>query len=192
MPDGRVQIVSYIADKNGYKADVKYTENDPPSRNLQIQSIPDSTGNQIRIPTLKQHTYDYQYDLPTEYDGKSTASLIYSPIGIQANKAYDDYNIIITPTAQPAKNPTFYRVENSQQPNVEIYSNNGINGIAGLGTFILSTAAPILSDNRGKEYRNAVLSTQAPDLENFSPVYINTPKFKVVQNQQDSGLVYGK
>lgn len=180
-----MQIVSYIADKNGYKADVKYTENDPPSQNLQIQSIPGSTGNQIRIPTLKQNTYDYQYDLPTEYDGKT--SFLYSPLRIQTDKAYDDYNIIITPTAQPQKDPSFYRVENSQQPNVEIYTNNGINRIAGLGTFILSTAAPVTT-----EYKNVGLSTQTPDLENFSPVFINTPKFKVVQNQQDSGLVYGK
>lgn len=28
LPDGRVQIVSYTADKNGYKADVKYTGNE--------------------------------------------------------------------------------------------------------------------------------------------------------------------
>ncbi|KAJ8922176.1 hypothetical protein NQ315_004111 [Exocentrus adspersus] len=28
LPDGRVQIVSYTADKNGYKADVKYTEDE--------------------------------------------------------------------------------------------------------------------------------------------------------------------
>lgn len=183
-----MQIVSYIADKNGYKADVKYTENDPPSQNIQIQGISDSAKNQIRpIPILKENSYDYQYDLPTEYDGKS---LLYSLQPTQRNKVYEDYNIFITPTPQPQKEATFYRVENSQ-PNVEIYTNNGINRIAGLGSFILSTAAPALLDN-SKEYRNVAVSTQAPSLENFSPVYINTPKFKVVQNQQDSGLVYGK
>ncbi|XP_045463015.1 uncharacterized protein LOC123672779 isoform X2 [Harmonia axyridis] len=44
LPDGRVQIVSYTADKNGYKADVKYQEGDVSEREPQQRSNVGAVG----------------------------------------------------------------------------------------------------------------------------------------------------
>lgn len=88
LPDGRVQIVSYIADKNGYKADVKYTENDIPTQNIQIQHIPATP-----IPIL-QNSYDYQYGshLPTY------AKNLHAPSKLYAD--YDSHKTVHLPRVQ--------------------------------------------------------------------------------------------
>ncbi|XP_068909751.1 uncharacterized protein [Tenebrio molitor] len=191
LPDGRVQIVSYIADKNGYKADVKYTENDLSSPNIQIQRIP--SRSQIRpIPIPEANPYDYQYDhisgshLPTQLRAYDRKAVLYAPLPTQPSKDYDDYGTYVAATPAPTVYPRDHFSTGNPQPKVEVYNGNG--EINGLGNYVGSTVAPYLLQDR----EDVVASTVAPVLQGYTPLYINTPKFSIVQNQQDSGFVYGK
>lgn len=69
LPDGRVQIVSYVADKNGYKADVKYAQNensDGGAYRVRTQQIRPIQIVENRIRARPGH-YDYVYeDYPSD------------------------------------------------------------------------------------------------------------------------------
>ncbi|KAJ3654696.1 hypothetical protein Zmor_013868 [Zophobas morio] len=176
LPDGRVQIVSYIADKNGYKADVKYTENDVSAQNIQIQH-----RSQIRpIPILKANSYDYQYDhisgshLPTELRAFDENKVLYAPLPTQPSKDdYQDYNTYVAATPAPStdiypKSSVHFSAGNAQ-PKVEIYTNSG--EINGLGNYVGSTVAPYLLENAKGYQEDVVGSTVTPTLAAYTPVY---------------------
>ncbi|XP_018563463.1 uncharacterized protein LOC108905165 [Anoplophora glabripennis] len=59
LPDGRVQIVSYTADKNGYKADVKYTENEgvADQRGMPHQGLMEDVPLQNRVNVWLHHNF---------------------------------------------------------------------------------------------------------------------------------------
>lgn len=157
LPDGRVQIVSYIADKNGYKADVKYTENDISPPNLQIQH-----GTQI--PILKANSYDYQYDhisrshLPADLRQYEGNKFFYETT--TQHKDYQNYDNEIY-----RKNSAHF-IPNVQ-PKVEIFTNQGNHA---LGSFTGTTVAPFLIDST-KGYEGEAVSTVSPDLAHYTPVY---------------------
>ncbi|KAM3956992.1 cuticular protein RR-2 motif 132 [Aphomia sociella] len=56
LPDGRMQIVSYTADENGYKADVRYDDDDKTVGNTIDKNINDNQDYN------NKHSYDYNHD----------------------------------------------------------------------------------------------------------------------------------
>ncbi|XP_044269825.1 uncharacterized protein LOC123014668 isoform X2 [Tribolium madens] len=161
LPDGRVQIVSYIADKNGYKADVKYTENDLPMQNVQIQH------SQIPIPILKANSYDYQYDHISGSHLPAYGKNLYAPSPTPPTKSFQDYDSYVVATPSPTYPKTSVHFSN-RQPKVQIYPNGEING---LGNYIGSTVAPYLLSGSKAYHEDVVASTVTPTLAGYTQVY---------------------
>ncbi|KAL3284577.1 hypothetical protein HHI36_018734 [Cryptolaemus montrouzieri] len=82
LPDGRVQIVSYTADKNGYKADVKYQD--------------DLEKPQQKV--IPQQTHDYKNQIEsytnTEYESGANGGYVYDHKG---NREGIEFGVKATP-----------------------------------------------------------------------------------------------
>lgn len=165
LPDGRVQIVSYIADENGYKADVKYEEDESsilPQAALQ---------NQVEKPVFSEpnsrsHYNSLQPDFPNTHQlYKLRSHHYYDPI-VQSNAA-DGY-ITATPAPFYAVTPkqTYFsnNINNYDelQPNRQIQIFN--NGLFGKSTLGSST-----------EYYPSILSENA-DSGAYQNIYIPSLK----------------
>lgn len=204
LPDGRVQIVSYIADKNGYKADVKYTENDVSSPNIQIQRgvVPSKSP----IPILKPNSYDYQYAdigesprFPTTTTGVyDSVPVLYAPTPTRSTTISPDYESYIAVTPKPTLYSALNFYTHTSRPhNVEIYTNGNPSGnrqLSNLLNYVTSTVAPFVLVQQDTEgYENGVVSSAiVPNVNKYTPgSYVRSPKFRIVQNKQHS-LVYGK
>nr|XP_049707796.1 uncharacterized protein LOC110371490 [Helicoverpa armigera] len=56
LPDGRMQIVSYTADENGYKADVRYDEQHNQDNSIDIDVSKENQYKTHNLPTTYKHT----------------------------------------------------------------------------------------------------------------------------------------
>lgn len=171
LPDGRVQIVSYTADKNGYKADVKYTEKVEVQPKLYLHS---SLQPQNEKNYLNQDQYTY-YQLNNQEGGYSQLSnpgygykdsREYTPI--EETEYEQEY---ITATARPI-------YKQSLQPNPELILPSKYHQdvpVRDLG-----------------HYSQNVVSTAAPEVE-YTPVYVNPTKYSIVQRyHHPDQIVHGK
>lgn len=149
LPDGRVQIVSYTADENGYKADVKYEEDDSPT------SSHDPLTNQVEKPVFSNPN-------PINYYKSLQRDFPRSQHKLQPHNYYDsilhsnvpDGYIAVTPapfyTVTPkqtyfSNNVNDYNHQVPQNQHIQIFSN----GLFGKSTLAPSTEyyPHVLSEN---------------------------------------------
>lgn len=177
LPDGRVQVVSYTADHNGYNAEVTYEADhggDGPVQSHEqevvqaVEPAPIQPKKVVQeIPRGKINVlapdYDYQiYDQPTtphrnniplyedNYPGPSPIYTHQQPLK-HATSHGSYYRQAYVPGIVPT-----YRHHLSQQPRVQIYAT----GLVG------STVAPQVHDSsHGSQYKsNGLYSTAAPQV----------------------------
>lgn len=116
LPDGRIQIVSYTADKNGYKADVKYEGNEI-SADVQIQP---AHVRQLKPIAPKPEKFDYYQH--THFPVHDDGVVVY---GTPTPPPYSTYTTAIPlylnkPQQTPRLPPSIPIV----QPKVQIYTTN--------------------------------------------------------------------
>lgn len=203
LPDGRVQIVSYTADKNGYKADVKYSgskhtdaaqpvhhhrfaphplpppahqhlspdAHSPAARRVHVPLYADSVLHVAGNPhdggvTLKSHAHDFinqhlitDEHKPAYYEAGDDPGVLFILSDKYRGAAAEKVQLLPNIRAQKAHH----------EP----------------GRFIAATLAPYVVANDGGDagapllHNVQALSTLAPDLDKFNPVYIDAPKYKL-------------
>ncbi|KAK5640302.1 hypothetical protein RI129_011113 [Pyrocoelia pectoralis] len=210
LPDGRIQIVSYIADKNGYKADVKYAENE--NSNPKAYS-PEQQIRPIQIVQNEIKGKPGQYDYLYEED--------YAPdINLQAKfSIYKDtphlpiYRLSDTVLPSPII-PVTPKYENQLQinPYLILNNNNNIRSISDeklfenihdppkviqinehnfnngkVGKFIDSTLASYTIEN-SKGFQKTISSTLSPQREKYTQLEVNAHNFRFSPKQQHQFL----
>ncbi|XP_050518834.1 uncharacterized protein LOC114326585 [Diabrotica virgifera virgifera] len=132
LPDGRLQIVSYTADQNGYKADVKYMESEdinnnvyhPPPVYHQIQRIP--IRERAPVKATRKHYYNDVRAINHHHELTKFSSIV--PTAVPVPDSYDRYegdygNILVTPSPGYSNGIA----ANAQLPlplNVQIFTTN--------------------------------------------------------------------
>lgn len=165
LPDGRVQIVSYIADENGYKADVKYEGDENPV----LSEAP--LKNQVEKPVftrpnLRSNYNNLQSDFPRrQYLRKLQPDGYYDPI-LSTNVAGSYIAATPAPFYVVTPKPTYFAStinnynELPRHREIQIF-NNGLFGKSTLGS--------------STEYYPSVLSENA-DSGAYQNIYIPSLK----------------
>lgn len=92
LPDGRTQIVRYIADHNGYKAEVSYEMNGILTKDSQTNPRPPSRPTPIPAPIQnQQNLFASRLQPPTPYPISYFRKVIPDP-------RYNDINVIPNPS----------------------------------------------------------------------------------------------
>ncbi|KAG5894211.1 hypothetical protein JTB14_038381 [Gonioctena quinquepunctata] len=166
LPDGRVQIVSYTADKNGYNADVKYMENDAVEQDENGISGSDDHIHHIppagKLHPLKTRRLDYLDGVQRPAKAAIVNSKAVVPSAL--TQRYDDYeSIAVLPSPEYTEGDGDIVAENLQAPipiNVQIYTTNARdNDIGSYVPFLLSSPRPFHPRNTA-EYRQHELFPQ--------------------------------
>ncbi|KAK4873267.1 hypothetical protein RN001_015296, partial [Aquatica leii] len=199
LPDGRIQIVSYVADKNGYKADVKYAENEnsnPKAYSPEQQIHPIQIAqNQIKG---KSGQYDYIYE---DYTSDPKLQNVYKEDYETLYPINDDLlQYVVTPTSnsidvtpkyesqiqinpyliQPAQK-IYENIHESQQKVVQINEHNFNN--EKVRKFIDSTLASYTIEN-SKGFQKTVLSTLSPYPEKYDHISAHNFQYLPKQSRQ--------
>ncbi|GLV45815.1 Cuticular protein 50Cb [Carabus blaptoides fortunei] len=211
LPDGRTQIVSYTADNNGYKANVKYDDEDevPP-----VTAIPRVAPVLVRAPVPDYGYYQQQnrgqvtqLEVP-RYEHAAGKFYQNTQHYVPIYPRLDDYkpNPHKLSTSQyllAADKVQIYPADDGGQKLVRIGGSNiqsPAQKVAGLlgahrtavqvgDKFIASTVPSYAEGNilNGYEH-NVLVSTVAP--ETYSPLYISTPKYSRVRLHDDNPSYY--
>lgn len=196
LPDGRVQIVSYRADKDGYRAEVKYAESkeneaDKTKVHPYVITSPQQNAGTLYSPSTGVGI-DYR-TMSTAYNQLHHQDLLSVEKSGYNIKSADNFDNYPQQGLFVSKQP-FYK-ESLRDPNAELISDDkfqvipgqkvpdGIHGQQKLGKFIVSPLAvyslPSLKDFR----RGNPLSSATPDAGRYSQLYITVPNFRLVQRQ---------
>nr|XP_023013467.1 uncharacterized protein LOC111503404 [Leptinotarsa decemlineata] len=165
LPDGRVQIVSYSADKNGYKADVKYTENGV-ERN-DHQEVPDR-GSSIPVrrisPTRKFHPLKTER---TNYlDGTQRNSAIVklkavAPAALlQRYDSYESFAVIPSPAYPDEAVAVSGNLQIPVPVNVQIYTSNARDHMTGSYYPVETSSPPPFFYDDSNNYQQPVMSPE--------------------------------
>lgn len=177
LPDGRVQIVSYVADNNGYKADVKYTED---KHVQQIRPIQPSNENIDYVYNYRPPV-GHNYESPSNYKNENLYAANYE------NQIQINPYVVINNNGKniPHHNVEYFQHNNNQEKLVQIntnsFNNNKIEG------FIGSTLAPYILDN-SKGFQENVLSTVSPNFERYNQFHIKSQHVQFLADK--SHLLY--
>lgn len=97
LPDGRIQTVSYTADKNGYKAVVKYTEDGDVTPRQHIYDNLEKIGN--FAVTASPVYYNNDYGVESDYFGSKLAPYVVDGrqgtiLGEYGGEVYDPRQVV--------------------------------------------------------------------------------------------------
>ncbi|VEN45995.1 unnamed protein product, partial [Callosobruchus maculatus] len=176
LPDGRVQIVKYTADKNGYKADVRYEE-DSKSGHEESVGHPNSIAstNQLQLlssNSIRNQVYYQDIDRTNIRHSSSTRQQT-----ISSSVQTPTYHTVEVSGLQ-----AYGRRKSEQVPhpvNVQIYTSNARD--YSMGFFPISSTTPSLLHKEFETYQNAAI---APNIITNADSGIVVP----VTNHRDNTL----
>ncbi|CAH2098963.1 unnamed protein product [Euphydryas editha] len=98
LPDGRTQIVSYTADENGYKADVRYDDEKPKTESYNTNNYNNNPINANNNNHNYNHNHNYntninnnRYEIPVKEDSEQYNSKDYYDYSGEYNNNYQPY-----------------------------------------------------------------------------------------------------
>ncbi|XP_049818941.1 uncharacterized protein LOC109599405 isoform X2 [Aethina tumida] len=176
LPDGRVQIVSYTADKNGYKAEVKYQEDTVTNQvaqepAVQIQKVP------VRRLKPAQQLLDY-FDI---IQPVKPTPVVYVTDAPPVDADYSNY---VTPQPGDILIPHTVVEKPKVQPKVQIITTNPRD--YSQGSYIPVNVSPVYL-----QHPNVVSTTPSPLFESHNQ-YVSTTLSPLVINNGHHGHIVQK